>query len=265
MSSAVREPSCISFDSYIKPQPALQRYKEIQVVSLLIPTSNHNVRDTCIRRLRLYLFWFLHQTTTDHWRLLRGRKLYLFWFLHQTTTSGGCVPPFRRCISFDSYIKPQLILIMFNSLHVVSLLIPTSNHNLNGRTTSPRRLYLFWFLHQTTTLPATGELEISCISFDSYIKPQLIKHQFHSLCVVSLLIPTSNHNRPESITRWHYVVSLLIPTSNHNLLSLLRWKRQVVSLLIPTSNHNLVPVVLDGCALYLFWFLHQTTTNYSGL
>ena len=55
------------------------------------------------------------------------------------------------CISFDSYIKPQL------SAKAV-------------------------------------RLATSCISFDSYIKPQLRHYTEISLCVVYLLIPTSNHN-----------------------------------------------------------------------
>ena len=33
-----------------------------------------------------------------------------------------------------------------------------------------------------------------CISFDSYIKPQLGKRNFYIHLVVYLLIPTSNHN-----------------------------------------------------------------------
>ena len=34
-----------------------------------------------------------------------------------------------RCISFDSYIKPQLTRYLFDESKVVYLLIPTSNHN----------------------------------------------------------------------------------------------------------------------------------------
>ena len=36
----------------------------------------------------------------------------------------------NRCISFDSYIKPQRVGIDRNLFKVVYLLIPTSNHNL---------------------------------------------------------------------------------------------------------------------------------------
>ena len=34
----------------------------------------------------------------------------------------------------------------------------------------------------------------SCISFDSYIKPQLLSNNAETNFVVYLLIPTSNHN-----------------------------------------------------------------------
>ena len=62
-----------------------------------------------------------------------------------------CAPSLVSCISFDSYIKPQL-------------------------------------------KAAYNRLRICCISFDSYIKPQLRRHQSCSKVVVYLLIPTSNHN-----------------------------------------------------------------------
>ena len=143
-------------------------------------------------------------------------RLYLFWFLHQTTTSEENSINSYRCISFDSYIKPQHSTYFITFIIVVSLLIPTSNHNSRLYTTNKQALYLFWFLHQTTTVGFALRRALSCISFDSYIKPQLAK------------------------------VSLI--------------QLYVVSLLIPTSNHNLVWILILLCKLYLFWFLHQTTT-----
>ena len=165
--------SCISFDSYIKPQHGRYCCLAIQVVYLLIPTSNHNPRLPGVLPRLLYIFWFLHQTTTcdrqehDEWRL------YIFWFLHQTTTwwrcrfpSACCIsfdsyikpqPPLPAemeaagCISFDSYIKPQLMVAVPFETGVVYLLIPTSNHNMTLKILELRVLYIFWFLHQTTT------------------------------------------------------------------------------------------------------------------
>ena len=80
---------------------------------------------------------------------------------------------------------------------------------------------------------------MSCISFDSYIKPQLINFFVHVCIVVYLLIPTSNHNARFDITAQIIVVYLLIPTSNHNSIIQAVTFRCVVYLLIPTSNHNL--------------------------
>ena len=57
---------------------------------------------------------------------------------------------------------------------------------------------------------------MSCISFDSYIKPQLVIFLSRILVVVYLLIPTSNHNNLVFVSAHGIVVYLLIPTSNHN-------------------------------------------------
>ena len=165
--------------------------------------------------------------------------MYIFWFLHQTTTllSQYMLP--KCCISFDSYIKPQRGYLFGYLFGVVYLLIPTSNHNLLCIHWVIKKLYIFWFLHQTTTYiikqMIMGTLYIfwflhqtttqwvhwktveSCISFDSYIKPQ------HRVQVI-----------------WIYIV---------------------VYLLIPTSNHNLVDAIHMAEMLYIFWFLHQTTTG----
>ena len=186
--------------------------------------------------------------------------LYIFWFLHQTTTCRYYVSSDRRCISFDSYIKPQLLkahgydvvsCISFDSYikpqrtfdadlqgRVVYLLIPTSNHNPPTALFNAEQLYIFWFLHQTTTANWMVTQTASCISFDSYIKPQLVSVLFTNNWVVYLLIPTSNHN------------------SSH-VYCTSRW---VVYLLIPTSNHNYDWYIKFPFSLYIFWFLHQTTT-----
>ena len=164
---------CISFDSYIKPQLQEALIYHFAVVYLLIPTSNHNYTAVNCKKRMLYIFWFLHQTTTVIHSPLNASTLYIFWFLHQTTTPE---------ISFFS----------------------------------PSR----------------------CISFDSYIKPQLFKRYAVYASVVYLLIPTSNHNRLKGVNGDGHVVYLLIPTSNHNLSASWCLSLQVVYLLIPTSNHN---------------------------
>ena len=163
---------CISFDSYIKPQrtPCLLNF--LQVVYLLIPTSNHNSVGRKESLPKLYIFWFLHQTTTQLLRRARTHLLYIFWFLHQTTTFSLPFNLFYSCISFDSYIKPQPITPVTFMCRVVYLLIPTSNHNRPPAVSWLTQLYIFWFLHQTTTPEKHEVKHQSCISFDSYIKPQ---------------------------------------------------------------------------------------------
>ena len=120
-------------------------------VYLLIPTSNHNE-------------WCGYYTC---------RQLYIFWFLHQTTTNSRNRQFNIGCISFDSYIKPQLLMYSAQIVQVVYLLIPTSNHNQAVDGLGSPELYIFWFLHQTTTIHIDDRALQCCISFDSYIKPQL--------------------------------------------------------------------------------------------
>ena len=208
--------------------------------------------------------------------------LYIFWFLHQTTTLTLFYMANNSCISFDSYIKPQRYSFLHVFRQVVYLLIPTSNHNPFFVRFALRLLYIFWFLHQTTTqkvLPQCLQCCISfdsyikpqrssilswmlasCISFDSYIKPQPWVTMTEWKSVVYLLIPTSNHNLAITGKLLKRVVYLLIPTSNHNRLRLGSGFRFVVYLLIPTSNHNADVAVRVIVELYIFWFLHQTTT-----
>ena len=209
--------SCISFDSYIKPQPEGERklrflvvylltptsnhnYKNLFkleqfVVYLLTPTSNHNSMNTIPSSDTLYIFWLLHQTTTLIFSIQSHTMLYIFWLLHQTTTLLEDIKLHIRCISFDSYIKPQLSYPQRCYLSVVYLLTPTSNHNIRHSREATLRLYIFWLLHQTTTKMSAIASPTSCISFDSYIKPQLIGNHKCAVFVVYLLTPTSNHNR----------------------------------------------------------------------
>ena len=144
--------SCISFDSYIKPQRDRDLPVSSLVVYLLIPTSNHNQRNVNA------IF----------------QKLYIFDSYIKPQQIGVSILLEGSCISFDSYIKPQQSCKKFFALRVVYLLIPTSNHNEIDVTVAELPLYIFWFLHQTTTWSGAWWHEKSCISFDSYIKPQHI-------------------------------------------------------------------------------------------
>ena len=144
--------SCISFDSYIKPQHIFFHSESFFVVYLLIPTSNHNPAPT--RNNGHEVVYLLIPTSNHNSSSMDASlpTLYIFWFLHQTTTSHGLVSIQVGCISFDSYIKPQLWQSVRQSPSVVYLLIPTSNHNSTCAGASVILLYIFWFLHQTTTL-----------------------------------------------------------------------------------------------------------------
>ena len=135
--------------------------------------------------------------------------LYIFIFLHQTTTYSIYLSSVTSCISLYSYIKPQRRLTMFSVLRscislysyikpqrftwrcckfcVVYLYIPTSNHNLFIKFLLPMQLYIFIFLHQTTTVRLLLMLPRCCISLYSYIKPQLSYVLFTwMLCCISL-------------------------------------------------------------------------------
>ena len=252
--------SCISFDSYIKPQRHIVVLHPCSVVYLLTPTSNHNSLSAICLHLLLYIFWLLHQTTTSLWfprnhqccisfnsyikpqLTINGIRidnvvylltptsnhnfldwvhvvawLYIFWLLHQTTTCQRRILRKWCCISFDSYIKPQPECAFCCSTWVVYLLTPTSNHNHQPSLSEFVLLYIFWLLHQTTTWRAAILIFSSCISFDSYIKPQPIARTQIRANVVYLLTPTSNHNLSNWAPKGFHVVYLLTPTSNHNL------------------------------------------------
>ena len=164
-------------------------------VYLLISTSNHNLMllgshkarlyifwflhqtTTCGRLLNitneLYIFWFLHQTTTLRLNMEKNLLLYIFWFLHQITTCAENAEAWRCCISFDSYIKPQL------------------EDSISGG--SPCCISFDSYIKPQPPLCIKNIINC-CISFDSYIKPQPPKCIQNIINVVYLLIPTSNHN-----------------------------------------------------------------------
>ena len=147
----------------------------------------------------LYIFWFLHQTTTYHYCICFIFVLYIFWFLHQTTTGAVLIWKDTRCISFDSYIKPQ--------------------RRANNQARSRCCISFDSYIKPQPNIRQKIKPK-SCISFDSYIKPQLLWCSDFRSKVVYLLIPTSNHNNEKMIDDKLKVVYLLIPTSNHN------WKRK---------------------------------------
>ncbi len=145
-------PCCISLVSYIKPQLRTVKGYLVRVVYLWFPTSNHNNRLLWKYFPQLYIFGFLHQTTTPQYgdesfaplyifgflhQTTTGRhsstmtgRLYIFGFLHQTTTLKSLQTAVPCCISLVSYIKPQQRNRRCGFLLVVYLWFPTSNHNI---------------------------------------------------------------------------------------------------------------------------------------
>ena len=166
--------SCISFIFYIKPQPSGYSDTYVQVVYLLFSTSNHNFSSCCFHsflvvyllfstsnhnfkddrkeKYKLYIFYFLHQTTTIHSFVPRGiccisfifyikpqlqnereilrKRCISFIFYIKPQHKWHLMKPKQSCISFIFYIKPQLLLNWPHSFQVVYLLFSTSNHNL---------------------------------------------------------------------------------------------------------------------------------------
>ena len=99
---------CISFVSYIKPQPTRKRERFFSVVYLSFPTSNHN--PSRIRGNAEEVVYLSFPTSNHNLNLIEHilHKLYIFRFLHQTTTYSPSQAVISCCISFVSYIKPQL-------------------------------------------------------------------------------------------------------------------------------------------------------------
>mgnify|MGYP006863309243 CR=1 FL=1 len=108
----------------------------------------------------LYIVLFLHQTTTYSYRWLSWCMLYIVLFLHQTTTSLVTRSNPRSCISYYSYIKPQLACRDMAGGRVVYRTIPTSNHNRWFSLDVVLALYIVLFLHQTTTKCVTTSISI---------------------------------------------------------------------------------------------------------
>ena len=251
---------CISFESYIKPQHDLFRSDEVYVVYLLNPTSNHNLVASVPGLWVLYIFWILHQTTTtpgnrpefsccisfesyikpQHFYLL-GLLYAVVYLLNPTSNHNYRIPSYsawRVVYLLNPTSNHNYFRVCEDTWGVVYLLNPTSNHNVRVTHACKFSLYIFWILHQTTTIREGYWEDIRCISFESYIKPQLEFVFLYLLEVVYLLNPTSNHN---------FV--------GYNLLH-----HSVVYLLNPTSNHNSFTFSNSFSLLYIFWILHQTTT-----
>ena len=144
MMKLVKMKCCISFDSYIKPQPLLNKIGlEVRCISFdsyIKPqqiSSGADVGKCCIsfdsyikpQPLCIVHICLVRCISFDSYIKPQHSVLLL------------CQMP--CCISFDSYIKPQLLKRLANAMHVVYLLIPTSNHNALHESVIVLRLYIF--------------------------------------------------------------------------------------------------------------------------
>ena len=230
---------CISYYSYIKPQPNMIIKIIKIVVYRTIPTSNHNLATAapaapavvyrtiptsnhnkdCDKNFlpKLYIVLFLHQTTTKDCDKNFLPKLYIVLFLHQTTTYCHVIP-----------ISDELYIVLF--LHQTTTCLSNKQYF--------ELLYIVLFLHQTTTVYNRHDWRICCISYYSYIKPQ---PRMLSFILFLSCISYYSYIKPQQ-----------------TLAS--RVRQQVVYRTIPTSNHNLIMNLIVLRRLYIVLFLHQTTT-----
>ena len=166
------------------------------------------------------------------------------------------------CISYYSYIKPQLSIFPVLQHCVVYRTIPTSNHNSTIDVRINFMLYIVLFLHQTTTSFADCCIYSCCISYYSYIKPQLL---WTTSNIVRCCISYYSYIKPQLNDKQGAegeVVYRTIPTSNHNISFAHKQVSFVVYRTIPTSNHNSIRVSAAPLLLYIVLFLHQTTTGF---
>ena len=143
-------------------------------------------------------------------------------------------------------------------------------------------LYIFIFLHQTTTHWQSKGIGICCISLYSYIKPQQQVYNLQSqtgcislysyikpqrtpnillaVSVVYLYIPTSNHNYYYSYCRlfWLYIFIFLHQTTTNSMSMSSQVELYIFIFLHQTTTR--IDNLKSGLSLYIFIFLHQTTT-----
>ena len=209
---------CISYYSYIKPQQFVPSVVIWLVVYRTIPTSNHNWVDD--NKQKIAVVYRTIPTSNHNWHEERpvSITLYIVLFLHQTTTSLMYCCCSLGCISYYSYIKPQLPFEFSIDVFVVYRTIPTSNHNLTSNELFCCVLYIVLFLHQTTTAFALSNIA-------------------QGLYIVLFLHQTTTIAAYLGVTSLLYIVLFLHQTTTH-------WH-----------------ILLFHNSLYIVLFLHQTTTN----
>ena len=235
--------------------------KYSKVVHRSIPTSNRNSAASCVQLPRLYIVLFLHQTATLlHW-LVQWKCCISFYSYIKPQLRRESLLSDRRCISFYSYIKPQPLARNHRFSSVVYRSIPTSNRNIRRSVETTSTLYIVLFLHQTATALCDGGLKLGCISFYSYIKPQLRLERsalaqscisFYSY-IKPQLLQSGRHKRRRCISFYSYIKPQL-------------WVRRTEYSACCISFYSYIKPQLHSQAtsenilLYIVLFLHQTAT-----
>ena len=144
-------------------------------------------------------------------------------------------------------------------MYIVLFLHQTTTHGKIAH--SDAGLYIVLFLHQTTTLRRLRTTCSRCISYYSYIKPQLLFLMERKHSVVYRTIPTSNHNSHRLGNYLSTVVYRTIPTSNHNVQVCNQFRRMLYIVLFLHQTTTQSCIWYETLKLYIVLFLHQTTTN----
>ena len=122
--------SCVISFFYIKPQPSKSRCEIAPVVLYLSSTSNHNARNSPLKKFAVVLYL---SSTSNHnpscEPKFRNGLCYIF-LLHQTTTRILRFCALKSCVISFFYIKPQLCIGFLYMHRVVLYLSSTSNHNV---------------------------------------------------------------------------------------------------------------------------------------
>ena len=144
--------SCISFVSYIKPQPLLTMLiitpRCISFVSYIKPQQKRTSIQTmacCIS----FVSYIKPQLSNHRFPTNHSCISFVSYIKPQLFAVRRCRA--ASCISFVSYIKPQPFGGWARDIYVVYRSFPTSNHNRRPNYCSLNGLYIVRFLHQTTT------------------------------------------------------------------------------------------------------------------
>ena len=253
---------CISFYSYIKPQPILKvnliLLGCISFYSYIKPQQQIDYNTFSFSCISFYSY-IKPQPVIENGVINR----VVYRSIPTSNRNSAPHPVIRYRVVYRSIPTSNRNDLIANTpnLLVVYRSIPTSNRNIRAAFALDKLLYIVLFLHQTATIGLSVYISTRCISFYSYIKPQ------HWVCTNAdplSCISFYSYIKPQPrCASWYCcrVVYRSIPTSNRNLLTWLSSPWLVVYRSIPTSNRNSRNTIPPLLQLYIVLFLHQTATS----